>query len=148
MKIILMKDVPNLGHKYEVKNVAEGHALNFLFPAGLAEIATKKALERLEVKQKQAGDEKKVRDDLLMKNLNSLASTRIEITEKANEKGHLFAGIHKPEIIKAIKKQTELDVDAEHIDLEHPIKEIGEYDIKIKVQDKDTTFKLIVTAFK
>ncbi|HZS42916.1 MAG TPA: 50S ribosomal protein L9 [Candidatus Paceibacterota bacterium] len=146
MKVILLKDVPNFGRRYEVKNVSDGHALNFLFPRGLAELANDQTLKKVEELKKQHDDEKRVREDLLVKNLKALTDSRIELSEKANDKGHLFAGIHKPEIIAAIKKQTELDVDADHLDLEEPIKAVGEYDIKIKVQDKEATFKLIVNS--
>ncbi len=148
MKIILLKDIPNIGKRYDVKNVADGYALNFLFPRALAEIASDKSLKNIEEIKRRNSDEQKIREDLLMKGLKDLSGIRIEISEKANTKGHLFAGIHKPELIKEIKKQTNLDVDEAHIDLEKPIKEVGEYDIKIKVQDKEAAFKLIVNSLK
>jgi large subunit ribosomal protein L9 len=144
MKVIILKDTPKVGRKYEVKNVSDGHALNFLFPRGLAEIANESNLKKIEEMKVMHEASLKIREDLLIKNLNDLSGLRIELNEKANEKGHLFAGIHKPELIREIKKQTGLDIDELHIDLEKPIKEVGEYDIKIKVQDKTASFKLVV----
>jgi len=53
MKVILNKDIPKVGKKYEVKNVADGHALNFLIPHGLAVAATAGALKKLEIIKSQ-----------------------------------------------------------------------------------------------
>ena len=66
--------------------------------------------------------------------------------EKANEKGHLFAGIHKPEIIPAIFKQTNLQIDAEHMVLDKPIKEVGTHEIQVKAGNKSIKFTLEVKA--
>ena len=144
MKIILNQDVSKVGKKYEVKNVADGHALNFLIPRGLAVAATVGALKKLEIAKTMVAVEKKVQEDLLLKNLKSLDGARIEISEKANDKGHLFAGLHKEQIIPEIKKQTGLDVLPEFLILDKPIKEIGEQIIEVKVQNKTAKFTLIV----
>ena len=144
MKIILNQDVSKVGKKYEVKNVADGHALNFLIPRGLAMAATAGALKKLEIAKTMVAVEKKVQEDLLLKNLKSLDGARIEIVEKANDKGHLFAGLHKEQIIPEIKKQTGLDVLPEFLILEKPIKEIGEHSLEIKIQDKTAKFVVVV----
>jgi len=146
MKVILLKDVRAIGRKNEIKNVSDGHAVNFLFPQGLAEIATDKAIKRVEALRIQDEADRKVKEDLLIKNLKDLEGVTIEMSGKASEKGHLFAGIHKAELIPEIKKQTQLDIDESHIDLEKPIKEVGEHEIHIKVQDKTAKFKLIINA--
>ena len=144
MKIILNQDIPKVGKKYDVKNVADGYALNFLIPRGLAMAATVGALKKLEIAKTQLTVEKKVQEDLLIKNLKSLDGAKIEIAEKANDKGHLFAGLHKEQIIPEIKKQTGLDVLPEFLVLDRPIKETGEQMIEVKVQDKTAKFVVIV----
>ena len=144
MKIILNQDIPKVGKKYDVKNVADGYALNFLIPRGLAMAATVGALKKLEIAKTQLTVEKKVQEDLLLKNLKSLDGAKIEIAEKANDKGHLFAGLHKEQIIPEIKKQTGLDVLPEFLVLDRPIKETGEQMIEVKVQDKTAKFVVIV----
>ncbi len=53
MKVILLKDVQALGRKFDIKDVADGHASNFLLPKKLAEMATEKALKRLEEMKNQ-----------------------------------------------------------------------------------------------
>ena len=144
MKVILNKDIPKVGKKYEVKNVADGHALNFLIPHGLAVAATAGALKKLEIIKTHLAMEKKIQEDSLFKNLQLLDGAKIEIIEKANAQGHLFAGLHKEQIIPAIKKQTGLDVLPEFLVLYKPIKEIGERIFEVKVQDKLAKFTLIV----
>ena len=74
MKVILLKDVAKLGKKYEVKEVPDGHATNFLIPRGLVEIATSGGLKKVELSREKEAQEKKVRDDLLSKNLQDVCS--------------------------------------------------------------------------
>jgi len=144
MKIILLQNIARIGQKYDIKNVANGYGRNFLIPKGFAKLATKKAVEDVAVLKTQYEQEKKIGDDLLAKNLEDLNNVSVVMQEKANEKGHLFAGVHKEEIVPALKEQTHLEIGVEHIVLEHPIKEIGEHEIEVKVGDKTATFKLVI----
>lgn len=141
MKIILLQDVPKTGRKYDIKNVSSGYARNFLFPRGLAELATPDKIKSAETRKKQAEQEKEVQSDILDKNIDSLEGLIIEIKEKANEKGHLFAGINKKEISKILKEKSHLDVPVELIELDEPIKEIGKH--KIKVKNKEFILNII-----
>jgi large subunit ribosomal protein L9 len=148
MKVILLKDVQKVGKKFEVVSVSEGFAMNSLIPRGLAEAATEKALARA-LKFKAADEaDRKVREDLLLKNLKDIAGVTLEISGKANEKGHLFAGIHKEEIVPALKEQTRLDIDPSYIVLDKPLKEVGEHKVEVKVQDKSVQFTLVIKALE
>lgn len=142
MKIILLKDVPKVGRKYELKEISDGYALNLLIPKGLAIAATKDAIKRIDLEKSRDEGEKKVHQELLFKNLEELSGATIVMTEKANEKGHLFAGVHKLEIIPAIQKQTRIQIDPEHIVLDKPIKEIGIHQVEVKVGEKSVKFNL------
>lgn len=144
MKIVLLKDVPKVGRKYDVKEVADGYARNFIIKNRLGELATPKLLARVGHEKKRMEEEKKLREDLLLKNLEDLKGITITLHSKANEQGHLFAGIHKEQLIPALKEQAHLDVLAEHIILEKPIKELGEHEVKIFVQDKKASFQVVV----
>lgn len=146
MKVILLKSVPKVGNKFDVVEVAPGFATNSLFPRGLAENATPKALARVSTMKATEEAERKVREDLLMKNLKSLSDVRVEVSGKANDKGHLFAGIHKDEIITALKEQAHVDITSEYISLDKPLKELGEHKIEVKVQDKKAEFTLNISA--
>jgi len=148
MKVILLQNVPKLGKQYEVKDVSRGFAQNFLIPQKKAEIATEKALKAIEIKKQNADMEAKIHEDLLIKNILDMEGVRVVMKEKANEQGHLFAGVHKEEIVAEIKKQTHLEIDPEFIQLEEPIKEIGEYDIEVSAHGKSAKFKLVIEESK
>ncbi len=146
MKIILLKDVPKVGKKYEIKDISDGYALNLLIPKGLAISATNEAIKRIDLEKSRDEGEKKIHQELLLKNIQELSGITIVMTEKANEKGNLFAGVHKMEIIPAIQKQTRIQIDAEHIVMDKPIKEIGMHEIVVKAGDKSIKFNLDIKA--
>ncbi len=141
MKVILLQNVADVGNKYDVKNVSDGYARNFLLPRKLVEIATERRIREIEIRKKQAEQKKEISGDILEKNMGELDGVKISVEEKANKKGHLFAGIHKEEISKILKEQKHIDIPPELIGLEHPIKEIGEH--KIPVKDKKFILEII-----
>lgn len=136
MKVILLKDIPKVGKKYDEKNISDGYAVNMLIPKGLVVAATPDVLKRINLEKSRDEGEKKVRQELILKNLGDLDGKTIEIVEKANEKGNLFAQVHKPEIVAAIEKQTRLQIDTAFIVLDKPIKEIGVHEVVIKAEGK------------
>ena len=111
MKIILLKDIPKVGRKYDIKNVADGYALNMLIPRGLAQIATPQAEKNIESMKAKDMVEKKVQGELLLKSLDVIKTLVINIKEKANDKGHLFAGITKERLVEEIIKTARLNID-------------------------------------
>ena len=144
MRIVLLNDVPKVGRRFEVKNVADGYAMNSLIPRGLAKSATKTVLKEIENRKVSDEARKKVRDDLLLKNIKDVENATITISGKASDKGHLFAGIHVEELVSVIKEQTGLGLDVDHIVLKEPIKEVGEHKVVAKVGDMETKFTVKV----
>ncbi len=146
MKIILLKDVPKVGRKYDIKEVAEGYALNMLIPRGLAKIATKDAVAKVE--QLKANDltNKKIQEELLLKNLEVIRNLKIDIKEKANEKGHLFAGVTRERVFEEVTKATRLTLNIDSIILDKPIKETGEHKITVEAMGKKAEFVLNILA--
>ena len=145
MKIILLKDVQKLGKKYETKTVSDGHAINLLIPQGLAIAATRDAVKRMEGMKAQIEGERKVQEELLVNNIEGLKDVTLTIVGKANEKGHLFAGLHKEAIASEIAKQTRLQVDPSFIQLEHPLKELGEHMVEVKAAGKSVKMKIVIS---
>ena len=144
MKVIFLKDVPRVGKRHDIKKVNDGYAMNFLFPKKLAEPATAKAVAELEMRKKEIMIEREVQEDLLMKNLEEIKDKVVHMKGKADDKGHLFSGIHAKEIVEALHKEHHAEVSLESIALEKPIKQIGEFEIPIVVKNKKSSFKLIV----
>lgn len=144
MKVIFLQDVPRVGKRYDVKEMNGGYAMNFLIPQKLAELATPRAILELEKRKKNIEIEREVQMDLLLKNLEEIKNKNVTIKVKADEKGHLFSGIHTKEIINEMKIQHHADISAESIILEKPIKEVGEHEINIEIKGNKSSFKLII----
>jgi large subunit ribosomal protein L9 len=142
MKIILLKDIPKIGRKNEIKEVSEGYALNFALPRKLAVLATDANVKKVEQTKKIADVERKVMEDLISKNIDSLSASSITVKARTNEKGHLFSGIDKNEIAKEIEKQTRVSIDPEFIILEKPLKEVGQFVLDIKAPHKKGKLKI------
>lgn len=146
MKVILLADVQGTGRRFDVKNVSDGYAMNFLFPKKLAELATSQKTKEIERMRQATIEEIKIKDDLLQKNLDALKDTVIEISETANEKNHLFKGITEETIVTALYTQTRIKLPVDTIALQKPIKETGEFTISVEVLGKKSSFILKVTA--
>ncbi|OGI94824.1 50S ribosomal protein L9 [Candidatus Nomurabacteria bacterium RIFCSPLOWO2_01_FULL_40_18] len=144
MRVIFLSNVPRIGRKYDVKEISDGYAVNFLLPRKLAEPATPKAVAELEKRKKNIEIEREVQEGLLLSNLEAIKGKVITIAGKANELGHLFSAIHKKEILEAMKAQNHANIGEEFIVLEKPIKEIGEHEIQISIKGKKSSFKLVV----
>ncbi len=148
MKVILLKDVENVGKKYEVKEVKDGYARNFLLKQDLAKTVTKKSLEWLEAQR--AVMEKEVEEDL--KKAQELASrlddVEIAIAVKVGEAGQLFESINAAKISEKLKEMG-FEVKKSQINLKEAIKETGEFPIKINLDHNlEVEIKVLVTEEK
>jgi ribosomal protein L9 len=104
----------------------------------------------IEVIKEREVAEKKIKTDLLLKNFGDLKGVKVEIEKPANEQGHLFAQIHKEEIIGAVKEQTRLDIETEYLITKdnEPIKTTGEHEIEVKIGDRAVKFNLLVKKLR
>lgn len=145
MKVILLKHVSKVGQQHEIKNVADGYALNFLIPQGLATPATGGALKDLEAKRQAGLAQSEQVQAELAQTIDTLAGKTITISEKVNEQGHLFHGIHAKEIVAALAGEGVI-LNEGVIDLAEPIKEAGKHDVTLVAGDKKGSFTLEITA--
>jgi len=146
MKVVLLADVRKIGRKYDVATVSDGYALNCLIPQKKAVVADAGKIKWAEVQKKTAVSDKEVQANLLEKNIDALKSAKVVIKEKVNEQGHLFAGLHKEDIAKALLEQSQISVDPDFILLEKHIKEVGEHSITVEAGKVKGTFTLVVEA--
>ena len=136
MKVILLKDVKNIGKKGDTINVKDGYARNFLFPKQAAVEATNANLKKLENEKKlKAQKEEEIYQEA--KELgDKISKIILTIKTKAGENGKLFGSITTKDIANLIEKQHKIKIDKRKIELSDAIKATGEYKAKIKLHTK------------
>lgn len=125
MKVVLLKDVKDTGLKGSVIECSDGHALNFLFPRGMAVAATPTNLKQAEIRSAQVAGKRELDQKLIEDRLSALAEGSTVIRKKANDQGHLYDAVDAKDVAAA----TDLPVDA--IKLEKPIKEVGTHEVPV-----------------
>jgi large subunit ribosomal protein L9 len=146
MKIVLLKDLHKVGRKYDVVDVADGYALNSLIPGKSAEAATASTISRYsKLKELEMSSRKALEEEVVAK-LDTLTDKVYEITAKANDQGHLFAAIHKDEIIEAVKAQAGVVLDASYLQLEGALKTVGTHEVPLKVRDVTKNLNIEIKA--
>ncbi|MFH1841460.1 MAG: 50S ribosomal protein L9 [Candidatus Nealsonbacteria bacterium] len=148
MKVILLQDIEKIGKKYEVKNVADGFARNSLIPKGLAKPATEEALKWIKVQK----DILKNKSEESLKKTQDIASglegTEIAIPIKVGDEGQLYESISAQKISEKLK-ELGFDIKKAQIELKEPIKETGEFPVKIKFEHNlEIEIKLIIVEEK
>jgi large subunit ribosomal protein L9 len=143
---ILLQDVDQLGPKGTVVDVSKGYLRNFLVPRGLAQPATRGALEaarRANEVQQRAVEQAATRAQELADLLNR---TVLTLQHQAGEDGRLFGSVTNQDLADAIKEARGIDVDRRKVHLEDPIRHVGTYMVVVEVGDGVTsTVKTIVT---
>ncbi|HEX9015139.1 MAG TPA: 50S ribosomal protein L9 [Chloroflexota bacterium] len=133
MKVVLTQEVKGLGQAGQVKEVADGYARNYLLPKGLATIATSGAIK--EVEQKQVAERK--RQDKLDQEMRSFGSkldgTTVTLRSKVGEGGKLYGSITTSDVAEALERQAGESVDKRKIEIEEPIRHVGEYKIPVRL---------------
>jgi len=138
VEVLLMAEVKDLGVGGDVVNVANGYARNYLFPRKLAApvtAATKRKLAKMVVER-----EEKQKKDLLAatEKATALASISVTIPVKVAEGEKLYGSIGAAEMAEAIQKQG-VELAKDQLDLDEPVKELGVYDVKVKLHPEIET---------
>ena len=141
MKIILKKEVTNLGEAGDVVEVKAGYAQNYLIPQGFATVATPSALKQLEeTKRQRAHKEAK-----LVADAEALAAkieaAPVKVAVKVSESGKIYGSVTTAQIEEALKGLG-IDVDKKNITIPDDIKALGEYEGAVKC------YKAIKAALK
>lgn len=133
MKVVLIQDVKNLGKAGDIKEVADGYARNFLIPKGLAAEATSAKAKEVEEKKKSLENQKKKELAQAESQKAKIDGKMVEIKVKTGENDRLFGAVTPKEIAEAIAKNLGVSVDKKKIEIEEPIKQLGDYEVKIKL---------------
>lgn len=143
MKVILLADVPRVGHEGDVVEVADGYMRNYLGPRGLAVPATKGALKDLANRAEAIERREQAKRERAQQLVEELREKRIVVRAPAGEGGRLHGTVTSGQIAQAAEEQLNLILDRRAIDIPEPIRELGDYLITAKVY-KDVEAQLPV----
>ncbi len=131
MKIILKKDVDNVGEAHEVVEVADGYAKNYLIPQGMAVKATKGNLHDLRQRIESSERQRQRRLDEAQETAETIDGYTLIIPRRAGDEGRLFGSVTNRDIAQGLNEELDVDVHARQIRLEEPIRSLGTYQISI-----------------
>lgn len=133
MKVILLKDVDELGEQYDVINVSDGHYRNYLSPRNLAILATKPALAQNEKRLGKIAEEKAKKKQAAIEQAEAIGKLSIKIVVAAGEEGKLFGAVTAQDIADALRAQASIDMEKRKIHINAPIKMVGTHQVTLKL---------------
>jgi large subunit ribosomal protein L9 len=138
MKVILKESVESLGKAGDAVKVADGYARNYLIPKGFAVEASSRSLKALELEKKrimQKIESERKKAEAMVEKMKGVTCT---ISRRVGEQDKLFGSVTTKDIENSLIEQG-IAIDRKMIILEEPIKSIGEFPVKIKLQPGVTT---------
>jgi len=144
MEVILKEDVNNLGHRGDVVKVADGYGRNYLLPRKLAMEATaanKAVIEQMKSSAVRRSAKEKSEAEALVVQLNAVA---LVFERKVGENDHLFGSVTSSDIAQQLESKG-FNIDRRKVQLEEPLKQIGEFHIPVKLH-REVTAHVSVTV--
>jgi large subunit ribosomal protein L9 len=132
LKVILTKDVATLGKSGELKQVADGYAMNYLIPQGVAVPAAGGAYRAWQHDIASREDKRRKEREEAEIAATRIASTTLTMGVKVGEGGKLYGSITSKDIADALARRG-IEIDRHKIDLEEPLKSLGTYKVAVKV---------------
>ncbi len=134
MRVILVKDVPDLGEEGDIRDVTLGYARNYLFPQGLVVEDTPFNRNRLKEQRKRIELKKVKKREEAQKLAEELASISINLPAAAHDNDKLFGAIHESDIQRVLETQGYL-IEKKNILMDEPIKNLGIYKVLVKIYE-------------
>lgn len=145
IKVILLENVDNYGKAGGIVEVSEGYARNYLFPKGIAALATTQVEEQAKTKKSQEEQAEKEQLAKLQKEADKLDGTELTISARIKDGNEIFGKITPRDISKALKTQAKLTIATKDINLPEPITSSGTYDVTINLSDDvETNIKVTI----
>jgi large subunit ribosomal protein L9 len=132
MKVVFLEDVPNVAETGEVKEVADGYARNFLIPKKLAVLADARVSHLVEAQLKKKARLQAETEAEMRELARQLEGQEIVLKARAGAKDRLYGSITNADIADELEKRG-LVVDKRKIELDEPIREVGSYEIAIRL---------------
>lgn len=144
MQVIMLQDVPKVGHKYDVVEVANGYASNFLFPRKLALQATKEKVASLAKEREAHKAEQAAKVEALQSAVTGIAGEKLVLTMKADDKGHLFKKVRAEDVAALLADKHNVSVPETAILIDEPFHELGEHTFTVAVGENKTELTLAI----
>ena len=146
MRVLLTKDVENIGHAGDVKEVADGYGRNYLLPRKLAVAAGRGAeAEAKRLREAAVKREAKERNEA-QAIADEIDNKTVVVRLKVGAEDKAFGSITNQDIAAALKAQHRVEIDRHKIDLKEPIKTLGEHQVALKLhRDVSAHLNVIVT---
>lgn len=144
MEVILRQDIKTLGKAGELVKVKPGYARNYLLPQGLAFEASEGNRKRIEAETKSRSAREAQERTEAQALASKLSAVAITLSRKAGEGDRLFGSITSQDIADALAAKGHV-IDKRKIDLEHPIKTIGEHTVPVQLSH-DVTAQIRITV--
>lgn len=132
MKVILNKDVKDLGKKGELVNVSDGYAKNFLIPRKIAVVADAAAMNELKNREAAKAHHLAVEKANAEATAKTLEGKSVKITAKAGANGRLFGSVSAKDVAEQLKASFDVDIDKKKIIVDD-IRNFGTYECTIKI---------------
>ncbi len=146
MKVILKKDITNLGRSGEIKNVRDGYARNFLMPRGLVEVATEGAMKAWKNSAAKRVKRVEAEDGALKELAKRVGAITLSFSRPVSEDGVMFGSVAKSDIIKNLAA-ADIEIHKDMIRLPASIKAVGTFEVEIVLkQDIAAKIKVAVSA--
>ncbi len=145
MKVFFLKDVPGIAKAGNIKDVANGHARNYLIPKKLAAIASSEVISRFEAQLQSETNKQSQLESGLTETAKQLEGREVILHAKVGAKDRLYGSITSADIAAELERITDIAVDKRKIELSEPIRELGSFDIAIRLS-KDTIPKIKVVV--
>jgi large subunit ribosomal protein L9 len=134
-KLLLIKDVENLGRSGDVVSVKPGYARNFIMPRGFGIIADKSAL-RKQVRLKEERLKQAILDKQeAEKTAASIEGVTVSTIVKVDQEGHMYGSVSAHDIADLLSDQAKIILEKRSIVLKHPIKQTGVYPVTVKLKE-------------
>ncbi len=146
MIVILQQDVPKLGNVGDIVKVRDGFGRNFLVPRGLAVIADERNVRRLEHQKRMAAAKAAKELAKAQALADQLVANAVTIRRQAGEDGKLFGAVTNRDVAEAFSADG-FELDRRSIQLEEPIKNLGKFNIPVKLdRGIQATIKVYVVS--
>jgi large subunit ribosomal protein L9 len=146
MELLLKEDVENLGARGDLVKVRSGYGRNYLLPRGLAIQATPSNIKQIELQRKALLKREATEREAAVQQSDLLKEVVLEFARKVGEHGVLYGSVTSMDVAEALAAKG-YEIDRKRIVLKEPIKEIGDYEVPVKLHREVTTnLKVIVKS--